>query len=153
MIAANWMQHGEPGISGDANFDGFVDIGDVQTVGAKYTQYLPPDGYAGGYSAGVQAVPEPSSFVLAALGILGLIGWSLRRRGNRRIERSDAPHYRGKVKFTSTRSSPPTVTVFRCLPSFSCQLSSVYSPGGRPSIAYVPSSSDTLKNGWSITKM
>jgi hypothetical protein len=65
LVSAHW---GEAGPAGDANEDGVVDIFDVNLISANWT------------AIGVTAVPEPSTLVLAALALGGLVGCGGRRR-------------------------------------------------------------------------
>jgi autotransporter-associated beta strand protein len=60
---ANWSQ-------GDFNYDGSVDGTDLNTVLSNYNQHL---------SVGA-AVPEPSTLLLAAMGLVGLLCYAWRKR-------------------------------------------------------------------------
>ena len=62
LVSANWGSPGGP--TGDANGDGNVDIFDINLISSNWA---PAPG-------GAAAVPEPSSAVLIALGLLGLAG-------------------------------------------------------------------------------
>ena|SRR3990170_6550424 len=57
------------------------------------------------------------------------------------------------VKSAVFDSCAPTVTFWIAVPSFSCQASMVYSPGGKPLIAKEPSFPVTAKNGCFTTPM
>jgi hypothetical protein len=60
--------------TGDLNGDGRVDINDLTIVLTNYHKTL------GASSAGVAAVPEPASLLLAAAGALGLLACAWRKR-------------------------------------------------------------------------
>jgi PEP-CTERM motif/Dockerin type I domain len=62
LVSANWNG---PGPAGDANFDGIVNIFDINLISANW-----------GAGSSALAVPEPSSFVLLMLGL----GATVRRR-------------------------------------------------------------------------
>jgi len=68
LIASNWLHSGFA-TTGDANHDGLVNAQDIGLIASNWLHTGPPLG--GGSGA---AVPEPSTFALAALGILALIG-------------------------------------------------------------------------------
>src|SRR6185369_14187460 len=59
--------------------------------------------------------------------------------------------YELNVKGTSFDSLAPIVTVAVLVPSFSCQASIVYVPGGSPFSSNVPSAPVTAKNGCATT--
>jgi hypothetical protein len=59
VVSANWNSPGGP--LGDVNFDGNVDIFDVNLVSANWAP-----------APAVAAVPEPATWVLACLGLVGL---------------------------------------------------------------------------------
>ena len=69
---------------GDATLDGTVDGNDLAKVLANYNQSLPPG--IGITASGVQAiqtaagVPEPSTLVLLAAGLAGLLCYAWRKR-------------------------------------------------------------------------
>ena len=63
LVSANWGTPGGP--TGDANGDGNVDIFDINLISANWTPAPAPGGAA--------AVPEPSSVILATLGLLGFL--------------------------------------------------------------------------------
>ncbi len=56
-VSAHWSQNGP---AGDANGDGIVDIFDINLISSNW-----------GATGGVTGVPEPSTFVLALVGLLG----------------------------------------------------------------------------------
>src|SRR6266550_2841962 len=55
------------------------------------------------------------------------------------------------LKSTVFVSLGPRVMLMVCSPRVSCQATSVYSPGGKPSIQKEPSLVLTAKKGWAIT--
>jgi hypothetical protein len=61
LISSNWNTSGP---AGDANYDGVVNIFDINAVSSHWNNTL-----AGGSSAAVAAVPEPSALVLCGIGI------------------------------------------------------------------------------------
>ena len=69
LIASHWLQTG-PDVAGDGNGDGIVNGLDISLIASNW---LLTDGAGGGAS-----VPEPSTFMLAALG--GLVLLESRRR-------------------------------------------------------------------------
>jgi uncharacterized repeat protein (TIGR03803 family) len=69
LVASHWLQSGS-GIAGDANGDGVVNGQDIALIASNWLQ-----SFGGG---GGSAVPEPSTLVLAALG-LALLAWRRRR--------------------------------------------------------------------------
>ncbi len=73
---------GEVGASlADGNHDGVVDIGDY----VIWRHAMPSSGSGSGSAMGpTQAVPEPGSCVLVAIGVVGLFASSVRRRSVRR---------------------------------------------------------------------
>lgn len=73
ILTGNWLQPGGP-TSGDANGDGFVDPGDFAILTGNWLLGT------GGLSAGLGAVPEPSTILLALLGAMAVVGYALRRR-------------------------------------------------------------------------
>jgi PEP-CTERM motif len=68
LISSNWAT---TGLAGDGNYDGAVDIFDVNYVSSHWGNTL---------GGGVATVPEPSSFVLLAVGLLTSCGHAYRRR-------------------------------------------------------------------------
>jgi hypothetical protein len=64
LVSVHW---GESGPTADANGDGTINIFDINLISAHWTP-----------SGGAVAVPEPSSFSLAALAIAGLFGCAFR---------------------------------------------------------------------------
>ena len=72
-VASHWLQSGT-GLEGDANGDGVVNGLDIALVSANWLKI----GSSGGGGSGA-AVPEPSTAVLAALGVLGLLACRRRR--------------------------------------------------------------------------
>jgi hypothetical protein len=63
--------------NGDFDYNGFVDDNDVTLLGAYYDPGATP---ITAPAAGVAAVPEPASLVLALLGIIGMAVLVRRRR-------------------------------------------------------------------------
>ncbi|MBI2825856.1 MAG: PEP-CTERM sorting domain-containing protein [Planctomycetia bacterium] len=74
VVASNWLLFTR---TGDANSDGFVDVSDIQMIGAHWLQ-------TGG--GGGEPVPEPSG--LALLGIACAAGVACGRRGTMRMRRN-----------------------------------------------------------------
>jgi hypothetical protein len=72
LLASNWMQTGT-GVAGDANGDGIVNGLDISLIASNWLQPY------GGGASGAAAVPEPSSVILAALGVLALLACRRRR--------------------------------------------------------------------------
>ena len=70
-VLAHYNQHGVYWAQGDFNYDGTVNGGDLNTVLAHYNQHV---------SAVSGAVPEPSTLLLAAAGLLGLLAYAWRKR-------------------------------------------------------------------------
>ncbi len=68
FVSAHWNEHGP---AGDANGDGTVNNFDVNLISSNWT----PTGGAGSATA----VPEPSTFALAALGLLALAVYRRRK--------------------------------------------------------------------------
>ncbi len=62
FVSAHWSDMGAPGIPGDANEDGKVDIFDINLISSNWA---PNPG-------GAAAVPEPATWLGAVLGVLGL---------------------------------------------------------------------------------
>jgi hypothetical protein len=67
---------------GDFDFNGFVDDTDVTLLGALYDPTAEPLVAPIGAGAGVVAVPEPGSMILAASAIAVLLGFRHRRKGS-----------------------------------------------------------------------
>jgi hypothetical protein len=65
---------------GDLNLDGAVDAFDYSVIDTNFGKSFPSMG-GGAANLSIAAVPEPSTFVLGGLGLLGLAGLKLRRRG------------------------------------------------------------------------
>lgn len=72
LVASNWLQTGA-GVAGDANGDGIVNGLDISLIASNWMQPY------GGGASGAAAVPEPSSVILAALGVLALLACRRRR--------------------------------------------------------------------------
>ncbi|MBI2825514.1 MAG: PEP-CTERM sorting domain-containing protein [Planctomycetia bacterium] len=79
-VAANYLQNS---LAGDANFDGIVDVSDIQMIAANYLNTIPGSGSGVGGGGAVASVPEPSSLVLAAIGLAIGSGWTARARQKR----------------------------------------------------------------------
>ena len=69
-VLSNYNKTGEYWYQGDFNYDGTVNGADLTTVLSNYNQHL---------SIGA-AVPEPSTLLLAAAGLVGLLAYAWRRR-------------------------------------------------------------------------
>ena len=70
-VFAHYNQHGVYWSQGDFNYDGTVNGGDLNMVLAHYNQHV---------SSVSGAVPEPSTLLLAAAGLLGLLAYAWRKR-------------------------------------------------------------------------
>jgi hypothetical protein len=79
LVASHWLQKGQDIANvGDANYDGIVNGLDIALIASHWLQ-------SAGGGASAAAVPEPSTFVLAGLSIVGL--FALRRRVTESRER------------------------------------------------------------------
>lgn len=78
VIAANYLQTGKFR-PGNANGDGIVDVSDIQTIAANYLQTTPP--LPGGGAGGAAVIPEPGTIGILSLGALCLL--ATRRRWRR----------------------------------------------------------------------
>ena len=65
-VLSYYNQSGEVWSHGDFNYDGSVNGTDLNTVLSNYNQSL---------SASTAAVPEPSTLLLMAIGLIGLLVW------------------------------------------------------------------------------
>ncbi|MBI2826216.1 MAG: PEP-CTERM sorting domain-containing protein [Planctomycetia bacterium] len=70
-VAANWLT---TNVNGDANDNGFVDISDIQFIAAHWLQ-------SSGGGSGLASVPEPSTLVLALLGLVAVACGARRAAG------------------------------------------------------------------------
>lgn len=77
LVSGNWSPKADPDFyAGDANNDGLVNIFDINLISSNWSLTQPPPGAAA-------AVPEPSTLVLATLGVAALgLGLGRRRVGN-----------------------------------------------------------------------
>ena len=66
LVSAYWLRTGQ-GIPGDANGDGVVNGLDIATISSNWLRSI----YSG--AGGAAAVPEPSTIVLAAVGVYALL--------------------------------------------------------------------------------
>jgi len=82
LIAANWLHTGAPGIPGDADLNGVVNGLDISLIAGHWLQSGPIGGIVLTYtpSGPGAAVPEPSTFLLAGLGLVGLVALRRQRR-------------------------------------------------------------------------
>ena len=69
-VLSNFNQTGMTWAQGDFNYDGTVNGGDLNTVLSNFNQHLSVAG----------AVPEPSTLLLAAAGLAGLLAYAWRKR-------------------------------------------------------------------------
>ena len=69
LVASNWLRTGVGG-PGDANSDGIVNGLDISLIASQWLETA---------GAGSAAVPEPSTIVLAAFGVLALLAYRRRR--------------------------------------------------------------------------
>ena len=76
LIAGHWLSTGAPGIPGDADNNGVVNGLDISVISAHWLFTTPTGGSGAGNST--NPVPEPSTFMLAALGGLTLLAISRR---------------------------------------------------------------------------
>jgi hypothetical protein len=72
VVASDWLQIGIAP-PGDANLDGIVNGQDIALIASNWLRTV------GGGTGGAAAVPEPSTFILAALGGLALVARRRRR--------------------------------------------------------------------------
>ena len=70
-VLAHYNQHGVYWAQGDFNYDGTVNGGDLNMVLAHYNQHV---------MSVSGAVPEPSTLLLAAAGLAGLLAYAWRKR-------------------------------------------------------------------------
>jgi len=75
-IAGNWLQSGI--LTGDVNYDGFVNGLDITTIAGHWLNALGGSG-TGADLGNPTGVPEPSGFVLAAIGMLAGCRFACRR--------------------------------------------------------------------------
>ena len=73
IVASEWQRTGA-GLVGDVNHDSIVNSQDLAVVSSQWLQT------SGGSPALASAVPEPGSFALLAMGLLGMIGVRRYRR-------------------------------------------------------------------------
>jgi hypothetical protein len=73
-VLTNYDKTGQIWADGDFSGDGSVDISDLSVVLAHYDQTATAAG------AGIKAVPEPSTLLLTAAGLAGLLAYARRRR-------------------------------------------------------------------------
>ncbi len=74
LVASDWLKTGT-NIGGDANGDGIVNSSDISTIAANW---MANASSPVSQTSGVATVPEPSTFVLAALGGLAVMAWRWR---------------------------------------------------------------------------
>ncbi len=74
IVLANYYTTGATWSTGDFNGDGRVDINDLTIVLANYNETLGASG-----PAGLSAVPEPSAMLLAAAALAGCLAYAARR--------------------------------------------------------------------------
>jgi PEP-CTERM motif len=72
-VASHWLQHG---IAGDVNGDGIINAQDIAEIASNWLKTDSGSGSAAGNTAGV---PEPSTGMLAALGVAICVATALRR--------------------------------------------------------------------------
>ncbi len=80
LVSANWNPAGPVAAfaPGNINHDTVVDIFDINQISANWAHVA-----TNGGPAHAQAVPEPSSLVIALAGVLGLVGLRRLRHGRR----------------------------------------------------------------------
>jgi hypothetical protein len=68
LLASHWLQSGDAkSLQGDANYNGIVNGQDIAVIASNWLQT------AGGGAGGGASVPEPSTLILAVLGVLALL--------------------------------------------------------------------------------
>jgi hypothetical protein len=72
LVGSHWLQSGN-GLQGDANYDGVVNGLDIADIASHWLTHVP----AGAGSA--MSVPEPSTFILVAIGVLASLAYPRRR--------------------------------------------------------------------------
>jgi hypothetical protein len=75
-LGQNWNGAGKVWAQGDFNYDGNVDISDLSALGQHWNQSIA--GFSGGEGGAI--VPEPSTLVMLAAGLIGLLAYAWRKR-------------------------------------------------------------------------
>jgi hypothetical protein len=95
----NWYLNsvGLPGVPSGQNDSGYTYVNTVESYNLGTTPAGPwvDNNTSGKYSVSVEAVPEPSTIVMAGLGGLGLLAMERNRRRRKAAEAAEADDYLG----------------------------------------------------------